>query len=71
MEVLELQRQYEEAWDRFVYDSSQAVVYHLAGWRDVMNKTFGIESHYLFAREDGQIVGVLPLLHIKSRLHSG
>jgi FemAB-related protein (PEP-CTERM system-associated) len=68
MEVLELQEQYEEAWDRFVYDSSQAVVYHLAGWKDVMQKTFGIESHYLFAQEGGQVLGVLPLLHINSKL---
>jgi len=68
MEVLELQDQDKEEWDKYVYDSAQATMYHLAGWKDVMEDTFGLRSHYLFAKERDQILGVLPLLHIKSRL---
>jgi len=68
MEVLELQDQDKEEWDKYVYDSPQATMYHLAGWKDVMEDTFGLRSHYLSAKEGDQILGVLPLLHIKSRL---
>ena len=68
MEVLELQDQDKAEWDEYVYDSPQATLFHLAGWRDVMEDTFGLRSRYLFAREGDQILGVLPLLHVKSRL---
>ena len=57
MEVLELQDQGKEAWDRYVYDSPQATIYHLAGWKHVMGKTFGLRSHYLCAKEGDQVVG--------------
>ncbi len=68
MEVLELQDQGKEEWDKYVYDSAQATIFHLAGWKDVMEDTFGLRSHYLFASEGNRILGVLPLLHVKSRL---
>ncbi|MFB0546503.1 MAG: GNAT family N-acetyltransferase [Anaerolineae bacterium] len=70
MEVLELQDQDKGEWDKYVYDSPQATIFHLAGWKDVMEDTFGLRSHYLFAREGNQILGVLPLLYVKSRLSS-
>jgi FemAB-related protein (PEP-CTERM system-associated) len=68
MEVLELGDHDRNAWDEFVYDTPQATMYHLAGWKDVMGHAFGLCTHYLHAREGNQILGVLPLLHVKSRL---
>lgn len=68
MEVLELREQDKKKWDEYVWSSSQATVFQLAGWKDVMENTFGLKSHFLFAREGDQILGVLPLLYIKSRL---
>jgi len=68
VEVLELQDKDKGEWDKYVYDSPQATIFHLAGWKDVMEDTFGLRAHYLLAREGGQILGVLPLLYVRSRL---
>lgn len=68
IEVLELEDQDREAWDDYVTHSADATVFHLAGWRDVMRTSFGLRSHFLLARADGEIRGVLPLLHVRSRL---
>ncbi len=68
MEVLELQDQNRAAWDEYVYASDQASIFHLSGWKDVMEDTYGLHPNFLIARENGQIRGGLPLLHINSRL---
>jgi FemAB-related protein (PEP-CTERM system-associated) len=66
MNVFELSDKDRAAWDAFVYNAEEALVYHLAGWQDVMQDTFGTESHFLFAREGGEVRGVLPLLRVNS-----
>jgi FemAB-related protein (PEP-CTERM system-associated) len=66
MQVLELAARDKANWDAFVHSSDQVMVYHLAGWKDVMEETFGMETCFLFAREGDQILGVLPLLRVRS-----
>ncbi len=57
------------AYDNYVYAHPRATLYHLAGWRNIITKTYGHKSHYLTAvKEDGAIIGVLPLVHLKSIL---
>lgn len=56
------------AWDRFVAGHPHATGYHLWGWRQVVTNAFGHELVYLVARQDSRIVGVLPIVHINSRL---
>jgi FemAB-related protein (PEP-CTERM system-associated) len=56
------------AWDRFVTTCTAASVYHLCGWRDVITTAFGHPCHYQLARAGGEIVGVLPLVQLNSRL---
>jgi FemAB-related protein (PEP-CTERM system-associated) len=68
MEVLELREQDRQDWDEYARGSSHTTPFQLVGWRDVMEETFGHQTHYLFAAVGGQIVGILPLLHIESRL---
>jgi FemAB-related protein (PEP-CTERM system-associated) len=55
-------------WDAFVDDCPSATFFHLAGWKQVIEQAFGHRTHYLFAESGGEIRGVLPLVHIKSRL---
>ncbi|MBV9521240.1 MAG: FemAB family PEP-CTERM system-associated protein [Alphaproteobacteria bacterium] len=55
-------------WDAFVARCPAASFFHRAGWRRVIEHSFGHRSHYLFAEQDGAIRGILPLVHIKSRL---
>src|SRR5579884_1459470 len=53
-------------WDAFVH-GIRATGYHEWAWRAVFERAFGHETIYLSARSD-VIVGVLPLVHIASRI---
>jgi FemAB-related protein (PEP-CTERM system-associated) len=55
-------------WDAFVEGCSNATFFHLAGWEQVIERSFGHRAYYLYAESEGEILGVLPLVHIKSRL---
>jgi serine/alanine adding enzyme len=55
-------------WDAYVRGHGAASVYHLAGWREVIESVFGRDTHYLVAERDGQVTGVLPLVRLKSLL---
>lgn len=56
------------AWDAFVADESGASAYHGYAWRGLVHSVFGHQTLYFAARERGKIVGVLPLVRLKSRL---
>lgn len=68
MEVREFRNEDQAQWDQYVRGSEISTPYHLSGWRDVLQEVFGSETHYLLAEDNNQIVGILPLLHIKSVL---
>lgn len=55
-------------WDGFVSSHPGSTGYHEWGWREVFLRAFGHESIYLSARRGGRIAGVLPLVHIDSRI---
>jgi FemAB-related protein (PEP-CTERM system-associated) len=55
-------------WDVFVQECPEASFFHRAGWRTVIERSFGHRTHYIFAERDGAIKGVLPLVEIKSLL---
>jgi serine/alanine adding enzyme len=55
-------------WDAFVTAHPGATAYHAWDWRDVFGPVFGHRPVYLAAREDGRVVGVLPLVAFRSRL---
>jgi serine/alanine adding enzyme len=63
---------YEDAlpaeWDMYVGKCRMASPYHLSGWKDVIEKTYGHKAFYLCAKQEGNIVGILPLFFVKSRL---
>ena len=54
------------AWDAFVESCPDATFYHRAGWKEVIEKTFGHRCYFLQAERDGEIRGVLPLVLAKS-----
>jgi FemAB-related protein (PEP-CTERM system-associated) len=58
----------EPAWDDFVLQAPDATLFHLTGWRRVIEKAFGHRTFYLAARRGGNVCGVLPLTHVKSVL---
>src|SRR5687767_10969562 len=58
----------EPRWDEFVRENSQATFFHLLRWRDVLARNFGYKPFYLYAEEEREIVGILPLFLVKSLL---
>jgi FemAB-related protein (PEP-CTERM system-associated) len=58
----------DAAWDAFVRASPGGDHCHLTAWRRVVERAYGHSSFYLWAREDGVPRGVLPLVHLRSRL---
>ena len=69
------------AWDDYVHAHPQATLYHLSGWQNIINKTYGHKTYYLMAVNPilpkiqnskfktqnlgSSVVGILPLVHIK------
>ncbi len=56
------------AWDAFVRAQPTATFFHLSAWRDVIERAFGHRAHYVYAEQDGDITGVLPLVQVRTRL---
>ncbi|MCA8927755.1 MAG: FemAB family PEP-CTERM system-associated protein [Alphaproteobacteria bacterium] len=54
------------AWDAFVLQEPSATFFHRAGWARVIRRAYGYDTHFLMARRNGEIVGVLPLVHLKT-----
>ncbi len=58
----------EARWDGFVAGCPEATFFHRAGWRRVIAESVGHPTYFLQVEEHGQIRGVLPLVHIRSRI---
>jgi FemAB-related protein (PEP-CTERM system-associated) len=58
----------EAAWDRYVRSAPEATFFHQLGWRWLVERCFGHRAHYLVAKRDQGITGVLPLFEMKSLL---
>ena len=53
-------------WDDYARTHPESSVYHLSGWRRVIEETFGHRTFYLIARDDSQVIGLLPLVLMES-----
>ena len=55
------------AWDSYVDRHPEGTLYHKADWAGLIRKTLGQTPRYLKAQDSsGKIVGVLPLVNLKS-----
>ncbi len=68
MNVSELTGADVEKWDEYVFNARDGNPFQLSGWRAVIQKCYGYPSWYLVAWEGGQIMGVLPLFRVASKL---
>ncbi len=68
IELCRLELGAEKAWDAYVYSHPTASHYHLSGWRRVVHESYGHRAFYLWARENGETQGILPLILIRSTL---
>ena len=56
-------------WDGLVRRTPGWTHFHLWGWREVIERTFGHECVYLEARDEaGTLTGVLPLVFVRSAI---
>jgi FemAB-related protein (PEP-CTERM system-associated) len=58
----------DKSWDRYVESHPRATVAHLSAWGTIAREAYGHECVYLVADDGGDIAGVLPLIHVRSRL---
>jgi FemAB-related protein (PEP-CTERM system-associated) len=68
LQVRELGLEEVGRWDAFVNRCPTATFFHLAGWREVLETVFKHRTRFLYAERHGEIVGVLPLAEVKSRV---
>ncbi len=68
LRIQTLDRASAAAWDEFVESCPEATFFHRAGWKRVIEESFGHQCHHLYVERAGRIMGVLPLTHIRSRL---
>jgi hypothetical protein len=68
LEIPELQKEEEKAWDSYIHSSSTSTFYHQIGRKNVVEKTYKHKPVYLIAKEEGEIKGILPLFLMKSML---
>ena len=68
MQIKKLTEQDITRWNEFVFQHPDATFFHRAEWKQVIERAFAQPMYLFYAEEAGDIVGVLPLGHIKSRL---
>ena len=68
LEVRELTPADTPLWERYVAESPKATFYHRIEWKKIIEKSFAHRTYYLMAFEGGGVVGILPIVHIRSLL---
>lgn len=68
MHIVRCDHSLRDAWDAFVDAHAGGSFYHRYDWRTVNATCFGHQSAYLAATEKDAIVGILPVVLLKSRL---
>jgi FemAB-related protein (PEP-CTERM system-associated) len=66
VEVGRLERGREDEWDEFVRSSPSGTLFHLSGWKRVVERVLGRECFALVARKEGRISGVFPISRIRN-----
>lgn len=56
------------AWDRFVAEHPGGTFFHQAAWAGLIERVFGHRAYSVAAVRDGEVRGVLPLVHMRTRL---
>src|SRR5262245_45830347 len=48
-------------WDAYVRTADTGSPFHLTAWKRAVDRAFGFRAHYLTARREGRLEGVLPM----------
>ena len=63
-----LDETWAKAWDAWVAGHPDATFFHRAGWKRVIEASFRHRCYFLLVEAEGQIRGILPLVHVRSHL---
>ena len=55
-------------WDQYLLQHPGGNFYQRYGWKNINRKNFGHECFFQAAKQQGKIVGLMPMVHIKSHL---
>ena len=58
----------EDAWAAYVHQSAEGTLFHLPLWCRAVERAFGHRAAHLMARRGTEVVGVLPLMEVRSWL---
>lgn len=64
--IRQLEQGEDSAWDRFVFSSPFGTIFHLSGWRRVVEHVLGHEHFPLVAVRQGKICGVFPIARFRN-----
>jgi FemAB-related protein (PEP-CTERM system-associated) len=56
------------AWEELVSRSGESTFFHRFAWRRLLCDALGYDDHYLMAIDGDRLVGILPLVGVRSRL---
>lgn len=68
MLIKHLSRSDYHLWEHYVERSPNPTFYHRVEWKEVIEKSFGHKTYYLMAIDEDVVVGILPMVHMKSLL---
>jgi len=68
VEIRPLRDADEAAWENYVERAPHATFFHRPAWRQIIERTLGHAARYRCAWRGSRLVGILPLIHVKSRL---
>lgn len=55
-------------WDAFVCGNPEASFFHLSAWQGIVSDVFRHRTFFMYAERHGEVVAVLPLAEVRSRL---
>lgn len=61
MTIRELNKKNKEAWNNFVFNEPTGTFFHLAEWKDVLERAFDFKTFYFMKEDTKGVTGVLPL----------
>ena len=64
MTVEELTADHYKEWDQFILKHTHGTLFHQTGWKQLVEKVYGLKPFYLMAIEQEAVTGVLPLFYV-------
>jgi lipid II:glycine glycyltransferase (peptidoglycan interpeptide bridge formation enzyme) len=55
----------EVNWNKFIKKSPSSSIFHTLNWKEILENTFGFEEKCLIAKDNEEIIDVLPLFSVK------